>query len=103
MFKSVLMPLAIGATVAFGGAAFADSVTKSPQLYKESPTKPQGTLKDKSVVPGAQESNARYKSTEKIGKDVKDRAVNPDAPINKDIYKNSKKAPAQEKMQDMKK
>ena len=101
MFKSILMPLAIGAAVALGGTAFADSVTKNPQLYKESQTKAPDTVKDKSVIPGAQESNARYKNTEKLGKDVKDRAVNPDAPINADRYKNTKTAPSSEKMHEM--
>jgi hypothetical protein len=100
MFKSILMPLAIGVTVALGGAAFADGVTKKPGLYKESPTKAPEAAKDKSVVPGAQESNARYKNTEKVEPGVRDKAVNPDAPINEDRYKSTKKAPGAEKMQD---
>lgn len=94
MFKSILMPLAIGATVALGGAAFADSVTKNPQLYKESPTDRSGAVNEDSVMPGAQESQLRYKNTGEIKKGVREDSVKPEAPINKERYTETPESPA---------
>lgn len=94
MLKSVLMPLAIGATVAMSGAALADSGMKKPEVYKESQAKPHAKPESGAVNPNAQESKMLYKNTQPANKTgVRDRAVNPDAPLNKELYKESDKAP----------
>lgn len=90
MLKKVLMPAMIGAAVAFTGAAFADSVTKKPELYKESQKDPNAKPTPGSVQPGAQQTKKLYKESQQdAGKAVMDRKVNPDAPMNKQIYKES--------------
>ena len=93
MFKSILLPLAIGTLVALGGAAYADGVTKDPQLYKESQTKPPAMPRAGSVKPGAQELMQRYKNSRDTVKPTPDRVVNPDAPIDTKRYKESTTTP----------
>jgi hypothetical protein len=92
MFKKILMPMAIGTAVAMSGAAFADSATKNPELYKESQAKPHAKPMEGAVNPGAQESKNVHKNVQGAGKEVRDRAVNPDAPMNKQLYKESQGA-----------
>lgn len=99
MIKKILMPAMIGATVAIAGTAFADSVTKNPELYKESQTKPHAKPMEGSVQPGAQESMKLHKNVQDAGKPVRDRAVNPDAPINKELYKESQGSGSATEMQ----
>ncbi len=93
MFKSILLPLAIGTSVALGGAAYADSVTKNPQLYKLSRTKQPAMPKEGSVKPRAQESKNLYKDSQGSVTQTPDRAVNPDAPIDTKRYKESTSTP----------
>ena len=98
MFRSIVMPLAIGASMAFGSAALADGVTKNPQLYKESPTDRSTAVNEDSVMPGAQESQLRYNNTEKIKKGVREESVKPEAPINKERYKAAPESPSRPDM-----
>ena len=94
MLKFILLPLAIGTSVALGGAAYADSVTENPQLYKESRTKPPAMPKAGSVKPGAQETMRPYKNSRDSVKPTPDRMVNPDAPINTKRYQESTTKPS---------
>jgi hypothetical protein len=96
MIKNILLPVAIGATVALSGAAFADSATKNPELYKESQAKPHAKPMEGAVKPGAQEAQKLHKNVQGAGKEVRDRAVNPDAPMNKKLYKESQGAATKE-------
>jgi hypothetical protein len=95
------MSLALGTAVAMSGAALADSAMKKPEVYKESQAKPHAKPEAGAVKPGAQESRMLHKNTQPANKaGVRDRAVNPDAPMNKKLYEESRTAPTGTEMKD---
>lgn len=94
MLKKILMPTMIGAAIAMTGPAFADSM-KSTQsdVYKESQSKANAAVKDKAVNPDAKLNKQLYKNVQPgAGKAVMDKKVDPDAEMNKRLYKESQKS-----------
>jgi len=97
MFKNILMPAMIGATVALTGTAFADSKTN---VHKEAQTKTNEAVTDKSANPNAAMDKKVYKESQKgAGKATKDKMVNPDAKMNKKLYKESQKSAVPSEME----
>ena len=94
MIKNILMPVAIGASIAFGGAAFADNAAKTKeQLYKETQQQPNAKPMEGSVKPGAKDPKTLHKNVQKdAGKAVKDKSVNADKPLDKKLYKETQKS-----------
>jgi hypothetical protein len=94
MLKNILMPAVLGATIALGGAAFADDATTAKkELYKESQTQPNAKPMEGSVKPDAKSAKKLHKNVQKdAGKAVKDKSVKADAPLDKKLYKETEKS-----------
>lgn len=94
MFKKILMPAMIGATVALTGTAFADAMKDGKtNVHKEAQTKTNAAVTDKSANPAAKMDKKVYKEAQDgAGKATKDRMVSPDSKMNKKLYKESQKS-----------
>jgi hypothetical protein len=95
MLKRILMPAMIGAAVALTGTAFADSMKNAKSdVYKESQPRANASVKDKAVNPDAKLNKKLYKNAQPAdaGKAVMDKEISPNADINKKLYKESQES-----------